>query len=484
MAQSHSPVSTLTFALKTMSQMTEKDLNDMQGLIKRGFSDKAFSNLLLLKIDDAPKAKKWLKSILPTISTGLTKGTTLDINVAFTYLGLKALQLPEKLVKKFSREFEEGMSEESRTRLLGDYDRETLKSRVPEWDWQDGESPNAVHLMLLIYGNEEHLVEEYCSALALCYPDNGLSDGRKLVTIKLPDSREHFGFRDGLAQPYIKEFGERPEPASNTIALGEFVLGYPNQYGKLTESPAIKDPKTNMELDFGKNGTYLVMRQLEQKVKEFWNFMADHSKDAEGNVNMHDAVALATQMVGRWPSGAPLICAPDKSTDEMAEKNDFLYEFHKPENFGRCPMGAHIVRANPRDALSENKDEGLTAANNHRLLRRGRSYGRPFITSMTPEEIFTKANDDDEERGLHFICLNANIARQFEFVQSTWLNNVKFAGFYNNGDPIAGTNTNDFTIKQKPVSRHFKDIPAFIKVRGGGYFFLPSLTALQYLTEN
>jgi deferrochelatase/peroxidase EfeB len=102
---------------------------------------------------------------------------------------------------------------------------------------------------------------------------------------------------------------------------------------------------------------------------------------------------------------------------------------------------------------------------------------------MKPEELLTKANDEREDRGLHFICLNANISRQFEFVQSTWINNNKFSGLYNDADQLSGSNVSDFTIQQRPVSRHLKEVPAFVKVRGGGYFFMPSHDALRFLSE-
>ena len=46
--------------------------------------------------------------------------------------------------------------------------------------------------------------------------------------------------------------------------------------------------------------------------------------------------------------------------------------------------------------------------------------------------------DDDEPRGLHFIVLCANIVRQFEFVQHTWVNNPKFDGLYDDVDPLVG----------------------------------------------
>lgn len=470
--------------------MDKLNLNDIQGLIKRGYDEMPFSNILLCRINDPDQVKRWLASLLPVISRGDVKDRELEVNIAFTYEGFKALGLPKLLREPFSREFEEGMSEENRSRLLGDFDPKTKQSKVNGWEWEDGAATDAVHLILLVYGKEEHLVENYCDELNLCYTENGLAQLKKLLTIKLNESREHFGFHDGISQPFIKEFASvdstknRSVTKNNTVALGEFLLGYPNQYQKITQSPTVLDTKTGHEWDFGKNGTYLVMRQLEQDVKEFWHYMVDQTKNVDGSLNMEGAIALASKIVGRWPGGAPLTCSPDHDDPSLADKNDFLFEFHKEENFGKCPFGAHIARVNPRDALAEKPKESFDVASHHRILRRGRSYGRPFITSMKPDELFKKANNEQEERGLHFICLNANISRQFEFVQNTWINNNKFSGLYNDADQLSGANISDFTIQQRPVSRQLKDIPAFVKVRGGGYFFLPSHSALKFLSEN
>ena len=66
-------------------------------------------------------------------------------------------------------------------------------------------------------------------------------------------------------------------------------------------------------------------------------------------------------------------------------------------------------RTNPRDALGW---EGRLTAR-HRILRRGMPYGPPLPDG---------ADDDGEERGLLFVCLQASIARQFEIVQTQWCN--------------------------------------------------------------
>ena len=89
--------------------------------------------------------------------------------------------------------------------------------------------------------------------------------------------------------------------------------------------------------------------------------------------------------------------------------------------------------------------------------------------------------DDGAERGLLFICLNADIARQFEFVQQTWILNRNFATLYDETDPLVGPK-GGFTIREQPL-RRIVDVETFIQSAGGEYFFLPSLPALKYLAS-
>jgi deferrochelatase/peroxidase EfeB len=104
----------------------------------------------------------------------------------------------------------------------------------------------------------------------------------------------------------------------------------------------------------------------------------------------------------------------------------------------------------------------------HRVLRRGRAYG----------------GRDDVERGLYFQCLNTNIARQYEFVQHSWVNDPRFAGLIGVEDPIVGPRVDGparFDVPAAPVRERFDGLPQFVTVRGGAYFFLPGIRALRFL---
>jgi Dyp-type peroxidase family len=301
---------------------------------------------------------------------------------------------------------------------------------------------------------------------------------------------EPFGFRDGISQPVADGLGREGRP-EDTVKPGEFVLGYTNEYGLLTDRPLVaagsdpsnllpRDSGGSSAKDLGRNGSYLVVRQLEQDVPRFWQFL-DEAARRNGEARPEERTKLAAKMVGRWPGGAPLALSPDRDDEARAKENDFGYH-HTDADGLRCPIGAHVRRTNPRDSLDPDpgSEESIKLNRRHRILRRGRAYG----PRMTVEEALEAGSGDGVERGLHFACLAGNIARQFEFIQHTWANNPKFGQLYDEVDPISGPRGRagaTFSMPANPVRTRITGIPAFVTVRGGGYFFLPGIRALRYL---
>ena len=122
----------------------------------------------------------------------------------------------------------------------------------------------------------------------------------------------------------------------------------------------------------------------------------------------------------------------------------------------------------------------------HRILRRGREYGE----KLSPDDALRTAPENDSERGLQFLAVSANIQRQFEFVQNAWMMRTKFDGMTEESDPLLGNRepvpgcpfTNTFSLPQEGrVRQRMMDVPQFITVVGGAYFFLPSKRAIRYL---
>jgi Dyp-type peroxidase family len=460
------------------------ELSDIQGLIFSGYAKKPHAEYLLLRVENAARARAWLRGLSQQITTGADRPADLCVNVAWTAHGLTALGLDADALHTFPLEFREGMAgSDTRSRALGDVDQ----SDPQQWVW--GSNQNPVHVLLMLYASTaERLASALDEHLAAC--DGALSCVYRRTTRTLPERREHFGFADGIAQPRIR--GTSSEDGRGmSVEPGEFILGYENAYGKLPFVPnARPDLDTGAHLvpckqegkrvALGRNGSYLVARQLDQDVAGFWSYMCQAAREIGGpTATASDAaVHLAAKCVGRWPSGAPLVEAPEQDDPRFAHSNDFGY-FLRDRDGSRCPIGSHIRRTNPRDSLEPDPFSSLKVVERHRILRRGRSYGKQI------DKPWLAAQPDGVERGLFFMCVNANIRRQFEFIQQTWVNNPKFDGLYEERDPLIGNTSGAsglFTIPGEPVRKRLQSMPAFVRVRGGAYFFLPSLRALRFLS--
>jgi Dyp-type peroxidase family len=246
-------------------------------------------------------------------------------------------------------------------------------------------------------------------------------------------------------------------PSERPFKAGEFVLGYTDEMGGVQ--------RTEPEL-LGRNGTYVAFRKLHQRVAEFRRFLKANSTSPE------DEELLAAKMMGRWRSGAPLALCPFHDDPELGadprRNNDFLYEADDPAGF-KTPGGSHIRRTNPRDASIA----GL--ARIHRMIRRGTAYG-----SLLPEGVL---EDDGADRGIMFAFVGAHPGRQFEFVQSQWINDGVFIGTGNDKDPIIGSPEVNFTVPRRPVRKRLQGLPQFVVTRGGEYCFMPGLRALRWLAN-
>ena len=475
------------------TQEYKLEVDDIQGIIVRGYANLTAACFVFLRITDAGKAKDWLADMAGKVQDGATKPDNTCLNIAFTFEGLRILGLNSKTLALFSTEFLEGMTSGYRSRILGDQG----ESAPNQWQW-GGPKTEQIHILLMFYARDEETLKTFYEANT-----NGLEKaglilvGQKLETLSL-NGKEHFGFADGISQPIIAGLS-KSGTEENTVRAGEFILGYPNEYDQFTVSPMVKSEADNKRIlpldingsgdhDFGRNGSYLVFRQLHQKVREFWQFIDQETRNSDNSTNPEARIKLASKMVGRWPSGAPLSLTGDHDQPELGSQNDFMY--HETDPLGlKCPFGSHIRRSNPRGSLPPDPGSktAIAIAKRHRLLRRGRSYGSPVDPSLDPEAILA-SSEQNTERGIYFICFNGNIRRQFEFIQQTWVNNRNFAGLYNDPDPLVGDNDtwrdgipSSFTMPGNPVRKRVHNLPRFVDVRGGGYFFMPGIRAIKYL---
>ena len=492
--------------------MIQLDYGDVQGLVRFGYGHLTSASYALVRVKNTDAAKAWLRSAPVTTAAEQTPPPNTALNIAFTAPGLEALGIPESIIAGFSHEFRGGMAQQNRARQLGD-----VKSNSPD-NWWWGTKDREPHAAIMFFGEPAQFDLFVHSTKGNSWAE-AFEEMKTLGTSNL-DGVEPFGFTDGISQPQIDWEQQLDRPCTqleytNIAALGEFLLGYPNEYGKITDRPLLDPDDANTGLlnagdvpakkDLARNGTYLVMRQLEQDVRGFWKFLYE-----QGGENIANANQLAAKMVGRTRAGAPLVplqTEPIAGTDpQSATQNQFTYE-SDPVG-ARCPFGAHVRRTNPRNSdfpgrgLSPLRklmtmlgfgpkgfyDDLTSSVRFHRILRRGREYG----SELLPEAALQAAPPNESARGLHFICLNANISRQFEFLQNAWIANTKFSGVTGESDPLLGNResipgcpvTGNFTVPRDGALRlRVSSLPQFVTVRGGAYFFLPSLRALRYFAR-
>lgn len=478
---------------------------EVQRLILRGYVKLPWAHFLLLRVTDRALSTEWLQSLVESglirFGWGHHHDTTPSAAIALTSEGFRALGLDEDTIRGFSPEFVSGADGGDRPRVLRD-----VNGSAPEkWLW--GSEGNRVHVLLALYAlteaSLEKLVHEHRELARL----GGLEevkarDGTELGACRpLEDRREHFGFADGIAQPRFRDeprgVRSRTTREEDRLATGELLLGYPNEVGLHPRSPRLsrKDrERAHLAVpsgDFGRNGSYLVFRQLEQDVPGFWRCLGE-------DLTSEDRIRVASKMIGRWPDGRPLVERP-AAKGVHHDREDFDYALHDPQGTA-CPIGAHIRRANPRSTLSRDAEKGRAKSKKHRILRRGRSYGRPFVEPLVPTRILEAieaGSGNPGARGLNFLCFNADISNQFEFIQQSWLNGPVFQGLHGEVDPLAGDPAatapcfalrgdapglkGSFSIPGDPVRSRVHEIPRLIETRGGAYFFVPSQAALRYL---
>ena len=426
------------------------------------------------------------------------------------------------LLDEFPYAFRMGMA--GRDRIMGDVGPDAPSG----WRWGDDPlSSDAAEAMLLLYAATPDKLKQMADVhIALLQNHGGsvLSQTDCAPAWEDPAKAdfEHFGYRDGISQPVIKGTSRsvRGVPARDIVEPGEVILGYKNGQGYYPPSPKLA-PESDIRgtlpvaidgnlsrfpdfgdaslsdapRDLGRNGSFLVLRELRQDVAGFEAFVAEAevTLNSGGFCELYklagqfpDKEWIKAKLMGRWTNGRPLIGNPVQQPmsqygDPAETENDFAYGEDDPQGLA-CPFGAHIRRTNPRDSKQPGDEAEQFITNRHRLLRRGRAYTR----KDTP-------NETGGEKGLLFASLCTDIERQFEFVQQFWANAPAFHGLDSEPDPFVGAcpvsaangaaKERVFTIPTVAGPVQLRGLKAFTQVMGGGYFFLPSRSALGWLTE-
>ncbi len=494
------------------------DLTDIQGNIVKAYGSFGFvkARYLFLRIDDGDKgrgfvdritkkvtsAERWEKNASPSVTT----------NIAFTYTGLQALELPTASLIGFPSDFVMGMSK--RKDILGDDGPSDPKN----WDkiWQE-----TVHIWISINGKSMKDIEDRYQWVVqqIEASDGGVTllkghrgeddagnlsddlpyqDASVLYDEKgIPTAKEHFGYTDGISDPVFE--GQTNNAARvlgrgkltreggwEPLATGEFILGHIDE--------AMEYPQTAPRPDLlSRNATYMVYRKLHENVGTFNKYLDEQAEIFPGGKENKEL--LAAKFSGRWrDNGAPLVNAPDNESKAEWDKKfaaaDFStqkrmltdFSYNDDIDGAKCPSSAHMRRINPRGSLEYGVKDAFDTpgalVNRRRILRRGLPYG--------------KVNDATSDKGNHgiiFMALNADIKRQFEFIQQQWINYANDFKEGNDKDVLLGNhdekNPGKVVLKVERNSGkppHFVcNIPRLVETRGGDYFFIPSITALKMI---
>ena len=450
--------------------MSKLNQTDIQGFALRGYN-LPFARYVFLHFEDPARARALIGRLLPVITTGQNWGDAKPqstVNIAFTHRGLVALDLPEATLLSFPVEFVQGMK--SRAAILGDtginsperWDKLWHSDGVHAWLGIHGQSPTALDAR---YSEIQAMIRETGGTVELASQDAAaiMDDGK-------PTTREHFGYTDGFGNPDYLGVERSTQPGQGKLmpdgswtplATGELLLGYADEAGELPVAPV---PHI-----LASNGTFMVYRKLHQNVATFRAYLDEHAGKYGGGKEK-----LAAKFIGRWADGTPLELSPDKPDQAIVQdpnrNTNFTYGAD-PEGT-RCPIGAHVRRVHPRDAF------GFSGRliDRRRITRRGLPYGRPV-----PEG---EHGSDTDERGIVFMALNASLSRQFEFVQQQWVEYGNDAHQGNDKDMLTGNHggRGKFVVQGSADATNppfvCNNLPNFVELRGGDYFFLPSMTAL------
>jgi Dyp-type peroxidase family len=443
-------------AWKRVSEDSQLELDDIQSGVLRPRPTPYVATYIALRIDDRNAGRELMRRVSRVVTSAANPTGPLAntwVSVALTYEGFKALGVPQESLDSFSWEFRQGMA--ARAHDLGD-----TGESAPE-NWEKPLGTGDVHVIIVAVSPDEAHLEAALERARESYRQmTGIEAIWRQNCHALPTETEPFGFRDGISHPAIEGSGiPGSNPQEQPFKPGEFVLGYPDEMGGVQKM--VPDV-------LGRNGTYIVFRKLHQRVADFRRYLNTNSKGPD------EEELMAAKMMGRWRSGAPLALCPFHDDPELGadprRNNDFLFRDDDPDGH-KTPCGSHIRRSNPRDA----KIAGM--ARIHRMIRRGTAYG-PLLPAGVLE-------DDGADRGLIFAFVGAHLGRQFEFVQSEWINDGIFIGAGKDNDPVVGSTGDgrDFSIPRKPLRRRLQGIPNFVVTRGGEYGFMPSLSALRWLAN-
>jgi Dyp-type peroxidase family len=504
----------------------------IQGNTIPGFN-KDHQHFLFFRLGNVRRAKQWLKWIAPLITSmeevlafvrahralrlrlGVKEPPMCAtwVNIAFSFGAIERLAGKADAAAFGDQSFRQGLA--ARSTYLGDPTNRRRAGHRSHWV-VGGPRKEADILVIVAADDCEDLV-----TLVDSIKHRAAGSGLRLLFEQRGDTlpgplrgHEHFGFKDGVSQPGVRgkvsiapgdfitpRYLDAADPRARFFAKpgqllvwpGQFLLGEPRQHTEHLYNSALA--ATNFPR-WAALGSYLVCRRLRQDVPAFWRF-AIGAASALGI----PAQKFASMLVGRWPTGAPIMRTPAADNAALAgdiwANNHFIFNDNTRASMLRpipgyggdvfpqaaadllgavCPQFAHVRKTNPRDSatdLGKPQDSMLRM-----ILRRGIPFGDPIVGVKRPPPRLLK-----QERGLMFVCYGSTIEEQFELLTRRWANSPIQPNFGGH-DPIIGQSD------QRGTRERFIDVPTptgthrikleneWVIPTGGGYFFAPPIEAI------
>ncbi|KAK7451700.1 dye-decolorizing heme-containing peroxidase [Stygiomarasmius scandens] len=452
---------------RRVSTNSTLDFDDIQGDILIGMS-KNKETFFFFSIQDATTFKSKLSSDIKALvtSTNQILNTTLQpttaVNIAFSSSGLAALNVTDDLGDS---DFTGGQFADANN--LGDPGTS---------NWVSAFTGTDIHGVFLFASDTAQNIDDQITNVQSILGDS-INESYRLDGAARPDDEEgheHFGYLDGVSQPVV-EGVQDPLPGQASVAAGTILVG--------TDGDGISRPSWAI------GGSFLVFRQLQQKVPEFNKYVQDHALNVSGLTSEENADLFGARLVGRWKSGAPIDLSPLRDDPTIGAdntmNNNFTYDhpeisgFDISTNQTFCPFSAHTRKTRPRS------DFGTEAANVHHIIRAGIPYGPEVTDDETASN--TSSTDSSLERGLAFVAYQSDIADGFKFMQQAWVDNFNFFKASTGVDPIIGRQDGTAADALRNITGtnplDFDEVVTldidFVVSRGGEYFFSPPISALS-----
>lgn len=339
-------------------------------------------------------------------------------------------------------------------------------SDPPESAWEPGYQGGRIDAMLLLADDDEgFLLRQAHSALAQVSAFAAVlavEHGGALRN-EAGNGIEHFGYVDGRSQPIYLAPDIADEGGTDkwdpSASLGQVLV--PDR--TVTEADSF--------------GSYFVFRKLEQDVLHFK--MREQDLATALGLDDEERERAGAMVIGRFEDGTPVALS---QTDGFRPVKDNNFQYDLDPDGLKCPFAAHIRKSNPRGDIGRQFGADPNVAERpRRMTRRGIPYGK---RKFGPDAQQSIEDLPSGEVGLLFMCFGSSIANQFAFIQKNWVNAPDFVKSGVGIDPVIGEGVP--TDQNWPLA--WGDAPTkpmgfegFVRMKGGEYFFAPSLPFLHTL---